>query len=54
VDGISHDLGDNPTRDERRDAWLAANGFRVLRIAAVDVVHDVDVVVRHIVEACRD
>jgi very-short-patch-repair endonuclease len=22
IDGISHDLGDHPQRDQRRDAWL--------------------------------
>jgi very-short-patch-repair endonuclease len=36
VDGTAHELGDNPARDIRRDAWLSAHGIRVLRIPAVD------------------
>jgi very-short-patch-repair endonuclease len=27
VDGASHSLGDRPQRDERRDAWLRAEGI---------------------------
>jgi very-short-patch-repair endonuclease len=27
IDGIAHDMGDNPARDEQRDAWLAGTGF---------------------------
>jgi very-short-patch-repair endonuclease len=34
IDGIAHDMGGRPQRDERRDAILKADGWRVLRIAA--------------------
>ncbi len=34
IDGISHDMDTRPQRDIERDAWLAARGVRVLRIAA--------------------
>jgi hypothetical protein len=31
---MSHDMGDRPQRDIRRDAWLAAHGVTVMHIAA--------------------
>ena len=40
IDGISHDMGNNPQRDSRRDAWLRSKGFEVLRIPATDVLRD--------------
>ena len=42
VDGIAHDMGDRPERDEQRDAEFAAKGFQVVRIPAVDVLRDPD------------
>jgi very-short-patch-repair endonuclease len=42
VDGASHDFGDQPDRDEKRDAWLAEKGIRTLRIPAKLVLRDVD------------
>jgi very-short-patch-repair endonuclease len=42
IDGMAHDLGVRPQRDSRRDAWLAARGVRVMRIAAADVMRNVD------------
>ncbi len=52
IDGDSHDLGDNPERDRRRDSWLGQQGLRVLRFRAEDVVRDVESVVTAIVLAC--
>ena len=40
VDGISHDMGDRPARDVKRDAWLGLHGVEVLRIPAADVLRD--------------
>ncbi|HEU4821656.1 MAG TPA: endonuclease domain-containing protein [Qipengyuania sp.] len=40
IDGISHDMGDNPERDRKRDAWLRSEGFEVIRIPATDVLRD--------------
>jgi very-short-patch-repair endonuclease len=40
IDGIAHDMGDNPERDRRRDAWLRSKGFEVVRIPATDVLRD--------------
>ncbi len=42
VDGISHDMGDRPQRDERRDAWLKEHGVTVMRIAARELMRSVD------------
>ena len=33
IDGMSHDVGDRPERDIRRDAWLEARELTVMRIA---------------------
>jgi very-short-patch-repair endonuclease len=53
VDGIAHRMGDQPTRDERRDAWLESQGVRVLRFNATDVLKEMDGVVRTILVASR-
>jgi len=52
VDGASHDMGNNPARDERRDAWLAARGIRTLRFLATDVRDNLEGVVAQIEEEC--
>jgi very-short-patch-repair endonuclease len=40
VDGFAHDSIAEAYRDERRQAWLAQQGVRVLRIRASDVLRD--------------
>jgi very-short-patch-repair endonuclease len=42
VGGEAHNRGDRPQRDERRDAWLAAQGVRTLRYTARDVATNLD------------
>jgi very-short-patch-repair endonuclease len=42
IDGISHDMGDRPQRDLRRDAWLEARGVTVVRIAASELTRGID------------
>jgi very-short-patch-repair endonuclease len=42
VDGADHDMGSNPARDLRRDAFMRENGYEVLRIAASDILRDAD------------
>jgi very-short-patch-repair endonuclease len=49
VDGWGHNMGDQPQRDEARDAWLMAQGIETLRIAALDVLKDVSAVTDMIV-----
>jgi len=40
IDGSIHSWPDAIAHDERRTAWLEAQGIRVLRFAAVDVMND--------------
>jgi very-short-patch-repair endonuclease len=54
VDGMAHDLGANPERDERRDAWLASRGIGTVRVMATDVRDNLEGVVQHIVLTCRE
>ena len=42
VDGGGHDFGDRPRLDTVRDAWMARQGIRTLRIPAVEVLDSVD------------
>jgi very-short-patch-repair endonuclease len=54
VDGEGHSFGDQPRRDAARDAVLHREGFHVLRVAARDVLKDMDAVLRYIVATCGD
>jgi very-short-patch-repair endonuclease len=54
VDGETHSFGDQPRRDTARDALLAGQGFRVVRIAARDILKNMDGVIRYIVDVCSD
>ena len=46
VDGEAHSRGERPDRDAARDAWFAGAKIHTLRIGAVDVLRDLDAVVR--------
>lgn len=48
VDGEVHSRGDRPERDVVRDTWLAAQGVRVLRYSAHDVLSNLEGVVTEI------
>ena len=52
VDGMAHDMADQPERDARRDAWLAAQGFTLLRVAAKEVLADPVAAADRIVRFC--
>jgi len=52
VDGIAHDMGDNPARDEHRDEWLRKKKIRVLRVGATDVMKKLDAVFGLIQDEC--
>ena len=45
IDGQAHDRGTATARDAARDAFLAAQGFEVVRVAAKDVLDNMDGVV---------
>ena len=53
IDGMSHDMGDRPDRDQRREDWLGAQGRHVMRFAAADVLGDLDSVVTAILAEVR-
>lgn len=52
VDGVAHDMGNRPLRDERRDAWLQEQGIITLRIPAEEILRDVEPVITLITEEC--
>jgi very-short-patch-repair endonuclease len=54
VDGEGHSFGDQPRRDAIRDTLLQRDGFHVMRIAARDVLKDMEAVVRLIVATCDE
>jgi very-short-patch-repair endonuclease len=54
IDGEGHSFGDQPRRDAARDAILRREGSRVIRIAARDVLKDMDTVLRWIVATCSE
>ena len=53
VDGEAHSRGSNPHRDGVRDEWLMNQGYRTLRIAARDVLGNMEGVIALIVDACQ-
>ncbi|WP_240616848.1 endonuclease domain-containing protein [Sphingorhabdus sp. YGSMI21] len=40
VDGMAHDMGNRPERDEQRDWNLSQDGIEIIRISAQDVLDD--------------
>jgi very-short-patch-repair endonuclease len=52
VDGKTHEMGANPQRDARRDAWLAEQGILTVRIPAEEILRDIGPVVVLIEETC--
>ena len=54
IDGISHDMGDQPERDKARDAWLLEHGFTVLRIPASEVLKNINEAVDMISAKCAE
>ncbi|RJG54396.1 endonuclease domain-containing protein [Sphingobium terrigena] len=52
VDGAVHDDPRQMAHDAQRDAWIAAQGVRIIRIRAADVLADLDAVARHILDRC--
>ena len=52
IDGEAHSCGDQPRRDAARDAVLKRSGFRVMRIAARDVLDNMDGALQWVVATC--
>jgi very-short-patch-repair endonuclease len=54
LDGDQHALGDAPKRDEKRDAYLTAEGFEVLRFWNNEVYENIDGVLEAILDAAMN
>ena len=52
IDGTAHDMANRPQRDAIRDAAIAGHDIEIRRIAAVEVLKDVDAVAQSIVRYC--
>ena len=52
VDGAAHDGEERHYQDVKRDTWLAAHGYRTVRIAAGDVLKNVDGVLAYLMAEC--
>lgn len=53
VDGIAHEMGEQPHKDEVRDGWLRQRGIRIVRVPAVEVLRSASDVAASIVALCR-
>ena len=53
IDGIVHDMGDRPERDDVRDAFLKELGLEVVRIPATDVLKRPEDVAEMLVRYCK-
>ena len=53
IDGIAHNMGDRPARDDERDAELCADGIEVMRIPATDVLKSPAEVAEALVRYCK-
>ena len=54
IDGEGHGYGDQPRRDATRDGAMTREGFSTMRIAARDVLKNLDGVVRGVVARCSE
>jgi len=52
IDGLAHDLGSRPLKDEARDLWLADQGIRIVRLRASEVLKSVGDAAEAIVALC--
>ncbi|WP_225421414.1 endonuclease domain-containing protein [Sphingomonas parva] len=52
VDGAVHDMGNNPERDAKRDAWLREHGVTIVRFIAEDVIREPESVLKEILASC--
>ena len=54
IDGSIHGVADRAKRDQQRDAILLRPGFETLRIAAVNVLNNLDGALRYVIDACEN
>lgn len=53
VDGIVHDMGDQPEHDAERGEWLLAEGIETVRIPAKEVLRSPEEVADSLVRYCK-
>jgi very-short-patch-repair endonuclease len=53
IDGIVHNMGCQPKRDEQRDAYLAGLGLEVMRIPATEILKSPEDVAEALVHYCK-
>jgi very-short-patch-repair endonuclease len=53
VDGMAHDMGSRPERDERRDWALPQEGVETIRISAQEILQDAEDVADRILRYIR-
>ena len=53
IDGIAHAMGDQPERDDARDAFVKELGMEVMRIPATDVLKSPEDVAEMLVRYCK-
>ncbi len=49
IDGVSHEFGNRPQRDERRNAWLEEHGITVVHIPAAELQYQMEEIADSIV-----
>ena len=54
IDGIAHDMGDGPARDELKQEFVEAQGVYIARIPAADVLRSTTETSEAIIALCRD
>jgi len=52
IDGIVHSMGNRAEQDTKRTQYLAERGIEVIRVAASDVLHNVEAAAAMIVGEC--
>ena len=53
IDGVAHDMGEQPERDVLRDSWLREQGIEVVRIPATEVLKSPEDVAESMVRHCQ-
>jgi very-short-patch-repair endonuclease len=53
IDGEGHDRGGNPARDDARDEWVMAQGYRTLRIPAREILGNLEGALAYILAQCQ-
>ena len=53
VDGLAHDMGNQPQLDAKREAWLLSQEIETVRIQASEVLKAAETIADGLVRRCR-